>query len=293
MVITIRFDAIFLMVHHVAVKLAYDGREFNGSQRQPKVRTVEGEVLRALKKIGAIEGAKEARFRTASRTDAGVSALGNVICFDTDFDPGRLIHALNAVSEGVFYHGLALVDDDFSPRRARMRWYRYYHSTNGIDLGKFVACAHLFEGRHDFVRFCKPEGRATVKTVDRIDVRSVGDIIVIDLHAREFLRNMVRRMVAAMVEVGRGRASVDEVREVLEGRIGSFGLAKSEDLVLMDVRYMIEIPTIVTVPFRHEVRRRRQEALIELFFFDILSGPSLDLTKSDWTNEPDSMSGGS
>jgi tRNA pseudouridine38-40 synthase len=156
-----------------------------------------------------------------------------------------------------------------------------------------VACAHLFEGRHDFLRFCKPEGRATVKTVDKIDVRSVGDIIVIDLYAREFLRNMVRRMVAAMGEVGRGRASIDEVQEVLDGKMGSFGLAKSEDLVLVDVRYVIEIPTIVTVPFRHEVRRRRREALIELFFYDILSGLSHDLTRSDWTNGPNSMSGDS
>lgn len=281
------------MVWTAALKIAYDGRDFNGSQRQPDVRTVDGEVLRALKRIEAISSITDSRFRVASRTDRGVSALGNVVCFDTEFEEDRLLHALNAVSKGVYYFGLANVPADFSPRRARQRWYRYYQPSYGIDLERFTSCAKIFEGRHDFLRFCKPEGRATVKTVDRVDVRSVGDIIVIDLYAREFLRNMVRRMVAAMGEVGRGRASVDEVREVLEGKMGSFGLAKSEDLVLMDVRYMIEIPTIVTVPFRHEVRRRRQEALIELFFFDILSGLSRDLTKSDWTNGPDSMRGGS
>jgi hypothetical protein len=54
---------------------------------------------------------------------------------------------------------------------------------------------------------------------------------------------------------------------------------------------MIEIPTIVTVPLRHEVRRRRQEALRDLLFFDILSDPNGNLTNSVWTNERDSKSG--
>ncbi len=281
------------MVWTAALKIAYDGRDFNGSQRQPDVRTVDGEVLRALKKIEAISSATDSRFRVASRTDRGVSALGNVVCFDTEFEENRLLHALNAVSKGVYYYGLAKVPEDFSPRRARQRWYRYFFPCEGIDLERFTSCAKVFEGRHDFLRFCKPEGRATIKTVDRVEVRLVGDIIVIELYAREFLRNMVRRMVAAMGEVGRGRASIDEVREVLEGKAGNFGLARAEDLVLMDVRYMIEIPIIVTVPLRHEVRRRRQEALRDLLFFDILSDPNRNLTNSVWTNERDSMSGGS
>jgi len=258
------------MVWTVAVKIAYDGRDFNGSQRQPDVRTVEGEAIRSLIKIEAIKNAKEARFRVASRTDRGVSALGNVICFDTDFEEDRLLHALNAVSKDVFYYGLARVPHDFSPRRGTQRWYRYYHPSEGIDLDLFRDCARLFEGRHDFVRFCKPEGKATMKTVDKVAVLPIGDMIIIDLYAREFLRNMVRRMVAAMTEVGRGRVGLEAVSDLLEGKEGSFGLAKAEGLVLMDVRYDFEIPVIITAPFRREVRERRQEAMVELLFYDSL-----------------------
>jgi tRNA pseudouridine38-40 synthase len=268
------------MVWTVAVKIAYEGRDFAGSQRQPDVRTVEGEVIRSLIKIEAIKNAKEARFRVASRTDRGVSALGNVVCFDTDFDEDRLLHALNAVSEDVFYHGLARVPRDFSPRRGKQRWYRYYHPSEGIDPELFRECARLFEGRHDFIRFCKPEGKATMKTVEKVAVMPIGDMIVVDLYAREFLRNMVRRMVSAMAEVGRGRVGLDAVSELLAGNEGSLGLAKSEGLVLMDVRYDIEIPVTITAPFRREVRQRRQGALVELLFYDCLLEPQESLGKN-------------
>jgi len=267
------------MVWTAAVKIAYDGRDFNGSQRQPDLGTVEGEVLRALVKIEAIASAKEARFRVASRTDRGVSALGNVYCFDTDFEQGRLLHALNAVSEKVFYYGLAQVPHDFSPRRGKQRWYRYYHPSEGVDPELFQECAHLFEGRHDFIRFCKPEGKATIKTVDKVSVLPIGDTIIIDLYAREFLRNMVRRMVAAMAEVGRGRVRLQAVSELLQGKEGNLGLAKAEGLVLMDVRYDVEIPITITAPFRREVRERRQEALVELLFYDSLIDPQDSLGK--------------
>ena len=267
------------MVWTAAVKIAYDGRDFNGSQRQPDLGTVEGEVLRALVRIEAISSAKEARFRVASRTDRGVSALGNVYCFDTDFEQDRLLHALNAVSENVFYYGLAHVPHDFSPRRGKQRWYRYYHPSEGVDPELFRECAHLFEGRHDFIRFCKPEGKATIKTVDKVEVLPIGDTIIIDLYAREFLRNMVRRMVAAMAEVGRGRVGLEAVSELLQGKEGNLGLAKAEGLVLMDVRYDFEIPITITAPFRREVTERRQEALVELLFYDSLIDPQDSLRK--------------
>lgn len=265
------------MAWTAALKIAYDGRDFNGSQRQPDMRTVEGEVLRALKRIKAISSVTESRFRTASRTDAGVSALGNVVCFDTDFEPDRLLHALNAVSEDVHYYGLVKVPSDFTPRRAKQRWYRYYLSGDDIDLDRFVACARLFEGRHDFQRFCKPEGKATVKTVEKVAVQWVGDIIVIDLYAREFLRNMVRRMIAAMTEVGRGRVALDEVMKALNGREKSFGLAKAEGLVLMDVLYPIDVPVMVSASFRRKVKRRRERAMQELLFYDRLTEVDNDI----------------
>ncbi len=123
------------MVWHAAVMIAYDGREFTGSQRQPDKRTVEDECIRALKKIHAIDSVEDSRFRVASRTDRGVSALCNVIVFETGFRPDLLLQALNAASETVYFYAYAEVGSDFSPRRAKQRWYRYFLAfEDGMDL---------------------------------------------------------------------------------------------------------------------------------------------------------------
>jgi tRNA pseudouridine38-40 synthase len=252
-----------------AVRIAYDGGKFMGSQRQPGERTVEGEVLRCLRKIHAIESAEDARFRVASRTDRGVSALCNVACFDTSFREKELLRALNGVAEDVHFLAYSPVPPEFSPRRAKGRWYRYLAPAENIDLGKFRACADLFVGKHDFQRFCKPEGKSTTKTITSVDVLALGDMIVVDLRAREFLRNMVRRMVAAMLAVGKGEATLDEVSSALEGMDTSFGLAPAEGLILMEVDHGLEWRMAGDLLVA-SLRRKRDEAMRALMFEEML-----------------------
>jgi tRNA pseudouridine38-40 synthase len=259
------------MKWRAAVKLAYDGRDFYGSQRQPEVPTVEDEVIRCLRKIEAIEGAKEARFRTASRTDRGVSALGNVVAFDTSFSKRSLLRALNSASESVYYYAWADVPASFSPRRASARWYRYFLPAEGLDVEMVSNCAELFQGRHDFRRFCKEDKRSTVKTLDKVGVIPLGEFLVIDLEGREFLRNMVRRVVAALQQVGRGRSSLDEVMRALEGENAQFGLVPPENLCLMEVRYPIDFKAEAPPTLRGKVRKGSQDSFVRLAFFDNLS----------------------
>jgi tRNA pseudouridine38-40 synthase len=258
------------MVRRIAVKLAYDGRNFMGSQRQPSGPTVEGESLRALIEIGAVEDARSSRFASASRTDRGVSALGNVIAFNTGFR-GDLLRAFNAATDSVHAYSLAEVEDDFSPRRAEQRWYRYFLPNRGFDLTRVEACAKLFEGRHDFARFCRSEGRTTVRAIDSIDLLTVGDFVVIDVRARDFLWNMIRRMVAAMSEVGLGRAELSVVSKALEGEPISFGLAPSDHLWLMDVAYDIEFQPECPPTLRRKIEEGRGRAFVAMAFFDALS----------------------
>jgi len=246
------------------VKIAYDGRDFMGSQRQPDLLTVESEVLRALTKIEAIESVQSARFKAASRTDRGVSALRNVVAFDTTFRRSQLLRALNSASDIVFFYGWAEVPRAFTPRRARRRWYRYHLPLEGLDPRRVVACAKLFEGEHDFRRFCKSEGRSTVKKIERVEVSEDGGFLVIDLYAREFLRNMVRRMVAAMSEVGRGRASLDEVMRSLSGEDVSFGLAPAENLVLMDIEYDLDFSIECTPTLLRKMRIYSEDVSLRL-----------------------------
>jgi tRNA pseudouridine38-40 synthase len=260
------------VVWRAAIKLAYDGRSFMGSQRQPGERTVESELISALVKIGAIESADASRFRVASRTDRGVSALGNVVAFETDFPREALLRAINSAVEDVYVYGVAEVPSSFSPRRARGRWYRYIMSSRDLDISKVIECGNALQGRHDFRRFCKPEGKSTVKTLESVSVREADGIMVIDLRAREFLRNMVRRMVASMVKAGEGKASLSEVISALEGKDITFGLAPAEGLTLMDIDYGFQFSVECPPTMSRRADEYRLDAFSRLEFADSLLG---------------------
>ena len=195
----------------VAVRFAYLGDGFSGSQIQPEVRTVEGEMRAALHKVCGLDDDR-LDLRIASRTDRGVNALGNVAVFNTGIeDPDTLLRALNAVSDGIFYTAYAEVDGDFNPRHASARSYRYVIPSEGLNIDLARECAKLFIGEHDFVRFCRPDGF--------------------------FLWNMVRRTAAAIISVASGRSSLDEVRSALEGEDINFGVARADALTLTSVEY--------------------------------------------------------
>ena len=251
-----------------AVKLAYEGKDFLGFQRQPHANTVEDKVIEALIEIEAIGDVASSRFRGASRTDAGVSALGNVVAFDTEFRKDKLLHALNAVSDNVYFYGVAEVPESFSPRRASQRWYRYFLPSRNLDAAQVMESSKLFLGKHDFKCFCKVDERSTVKVVQSIEVFPLGDFLIIDIRAREFLRSMVRRMVAGMDAVGKGKATLDDIRRALEGEACQFGMASPERLCLMDVEYPFQFELSCPAPLRKSLETKRQSNFIELAFYD-------------------------
>jgi tRNA pseudouridine38-40 synthase len=225
------------MTLRVAVKIAYIGGDFCGSQIQPNVRTVEGVILSDLQAICHMTP-EELDVRMASRTDSGVNALGNVVVFNTDFDDFVvLLKALNAVSKGVFYRSIAIVRKDFNPRIADRRLYRYIIPGDGMDFERARTCARLFQGEHDFQRFCRTEGRPTEATIDSIDLWRDGDVIIADFSAVFYLWNMIRRIMAAVISVGKGWIKIEDVHRALEGADVTFGLARPDALTLMDVIY--------------------------------------------------------
>ncbi len=258
------------MLDRVAVKFAYDGTRFMGSQRQPRERTAESELLSALIKIGAISSPGENRFRVASRTDRGVSALGNVFAVDTSFRRQELLGALNAVCRDMYCYALAEVPDSFSPRRAKERWYRYHLPYRGQDLGLMIECAREFQGEHEFRLFCKPEGRTTLRTLGSVELRLEDEMVIIDLRAREFLRNMVRRIVSAMDQVGQGRVSLNEVRCALQGQGRSWGLAEPEGLFLMDVDHGLDMLSGPLGPMHERAVQERDRAWVRWSYHRLL-----------------------
>ena len=221
----------------LAVRFAYLGDGFCGSQVQPGCRTVEGEMLSAIRRITGWDD-DSISLRIASRTDKGVNATGNVAAFHCpDGDPHELLRALNAVSEGVFYRSFAIVDEDFNPRHATLREYKYVLPSKGLDPDLARNCASLFVGEHDFLRFCRPDGKPTVLTLDSLDVETVDETVVLTYRAKYFLWNMVRRTAAAISSVASGRSTVDDVSAALEGRAVNFGIARPDALTLTDIRY--------------------------------------------------------
>src|SRR5439155_11205223 len=138
----------------------------HGSQAQPAHRTVHGEVAQALAKLGTDPA--DARLRWAGRTDAGVSARGNVVALSTDFDRARLLQALTRNMEDAWAWALAPVDDAFDPRLARERHYRY-HLRSDVAAEALGRAMQPFVARHDFTGFCRlEEGKDPVSHVTRI-----------------------------------------------------------------------------------------------------------------------------
>ena len=222
----------------VAVKIAYLGKLFSGSQIQPEQNTVEGQVISDLVTTGNGRSADWFDLKVASRTDAGVNALGNVIVFNTTFsDNETLLRALNAVSKNVYYRSIADVDGDFNPRYANLRSYRYVVTYKDADIERMRECSKVFLGYHDFKRFCKYDGKPTDTELTHVAVSEENGTVYFEFESRYFLWNMIRRISAAIIEVGRGRATVEEVREVLDGKEGTFGLGRADALTLTDVIY--------------------------------------------------------
>jgi tRNA pseudouridine38-40 synthase len=211
----------------------YDGTDFAGFQVQPEARTVQGELEAALAQIS---GGSRIRIQAAGRTDAGVHAHGQVIAFtDPKGRPaGELARALNALLPGdVSLRELRQAPIEFHPRRAaRYREYRYT-VWNGprsplrerfalgvrdpLDTTAMERAGSVLVGRHDFSAFGVAH-RQPVRTIHWVRVRRKGSLVTIDVAADAFLRQMVRRIVAVLLEAGHGTIDEEAVAEALASR---------------------------------------------------------------------------
>ena len=218
-----------------ALLVEYDGADFNGSQYQANARTVQGELESAAI---TVFGDQIARIRMASRTDAGVHALGQVAAIDleTDKPTSEIRNALNGnLSEDVCVRNVRMASDDFDPRRdAIAREYQYvindgatpspirrrneYHVRYRLNAGVMADAAQLFVGVHDFASFAAStadEG-STVRRVDTADVyRRSGGRVIFEVRANAFVRQQIRRMVATLVTIGSGSRSIESVESLL------------------------------------------------------------------------------
>jgi tRNA pseudouridine38-40 synthase len=209
------------------------------------------------------------RVAFAGRTDAGVNARGQVASFLTQsrLDMSTMQRALNAwLPEDVSVLDVAEVAMSFDPRRgARRRAYRYvienrlarpaldraraWHVPGALDVETMARAARKLEGRHDFAAFAsrlEDEDASTVREVYCFDVSRREPRIVLDVEANAFLPHQVRRMIGALVEVGRGKMSPGDFVSLLDGAPSRAGpAAPPHGLYLMRVDY--EAPLFATL----------------------------------------------
>ena len=215
-----------------SAKVEYDGTDFAGFQVNPGKRTVQGVLEAALARLGDGE---EQRVDGAGRTDAGVHARRQVIGFTyagrlNETELGRALDAL--LPPDLSVSNLRRVPAGFNPRyAARYREYRYT-VWNGprsplrerlalgvrapLDIAAMARAGSAFIGRHDFRSFGATD-RSPVRTVSLVRIRQEGRLVTIDVGADSFLRGMVRRMVAVLLEVGLGKMDETAVRAALAG----------------------------------------------------------------------------
>ena len=217
------------------LELEYEGTRYAGWQAQPHARTVQGELLKAAEQL------LDSRVEVggSGRTDAGVHALRQVAHLKSKTagrapNPTQLKTSLNKLlPHDINVLRVATARPSFHARHdARARFYVYQIATRRTAFGKaFVwwvrdrldvtamkAACGFIEGRHDFSSFCEGPGeqRSTLVEVVRAELAVEGGLILFRLGASHFLWKMVRRVLGALVEVGRGNLSTEEFGALLQ-----------------------------------------------------------------------------
>ena len=225
-----------------AATVSYDGTAMVGSQRQPNGRTVQQELETAAKALFGVP----TRVELAGRTDSGVHAIGQVAAMtaETRLEANTVGRALNAhLPDDVAVRDVRETAEGFDPRRwARRRWYRYTINNGeardpltrrtawlvegNLDLPAMQRAAEALAGRQDFIA-CSgqlEDGRTSVRTVFTAGWTSEGRALLFDIEADAFLPQMVRRLVGALVRIGRGSQEVEEfVRLLRQAEPGAIG----------------------------------------------------------------------
>ena len=219
------------------ILIEYDGRDFVGWQRQDNGFSVQQAIEEAIGKYSS----ETVTLFGAGRTDSGVHALGMRAHIEIakPFDAFRLMEALNARMrpDPVAVTACEVVPDDWHARFSCIgRSYIYrianrrapltlergkaWQVSRPLDEGAMHRAAQALVGRHDFTTFRSVhcQAQSPLKTLDRLDVRREGDMILIEAEARSFLHHQVRSMVGCLALVGMGRWDESEVGKALAAK---------------------------------------------------------------------------
>ena len=223
-------------MRNIKLTIEYDGKDFNGWQKQPNKLNIQGEIERAIENVTG----EKVELIASGRTDAGVHALGQVANFKTNSKMAieKIPIAINSqVKKSIRIKNAEEVDENFHSRfNCKRKTYRYvidnskygtaiyrnisYHMPIKLNVEEMKKAIKYFEGKHDFKAF-KSSGtssKSSVRTIYSAQILVEGDNIGIDLTGNGFLYNMVRIIAGTLVDVGLGKIKAEDIPKIIEGK---------------------------------------------------------------------------
>lgn len=238
--------------------IAYDGTDYRGWQIQPDQVTVAGTIAKCFKEVFN----HDLHIFGASRTDAGVHALGQVALFNTNLEISgeKLTFALNNIlPKSILLRRVEKVDLNFNPRaNVKQKVYCYYifdkrplpffarygHCPKyQFDKEKLLNALQIFVGTHDFRSFCTGyEMETTIRTVDSIELNYLKKYRVyqVVIKGKSFLQYMIRRIVGAALDIAMYKnRSISEISHALQeaNPEQNFFTAPASGLILHKIYY--------------------------------------------------------
>ena len=237
--------------------MQYDGSRYHGWQIQPGEKTIQGELVEAVSSLVGTQ----TYVHGASRTDAGVSALGQVALFEVD-SPIPTENFPDAINDRL-PRDIVVTAAEVAPRKfdlmggAKSKLYRYtiftgrfrpvlrlnqcWHLPRRLDTDAMNQAAQRLVGTKDFKSFAaaKDKRDQTVRTIFCCEVACESEWIYVDVEGNAFLYNMVRNIVGTLVDIGTGRWKPEKINDILEAknRTAAGRLAPPEGLCLMWIKY--------------------------------------------------------
>lgn len=240
---------------NIKLTVAYDGSNFNGFQIQPDVRTVQGELEKALKRLNK----EEISIISAGRTDAGVHATMHVSNFLTNSVLPAEAYKFKLKKYLPF--DISIIESkevkkDFHSRfDAKSKKYRYVicnakvfyphqrnyklHIKHDLDINNMKLAANLLKGEHDFSAFMKlGQDKNPVRNITNIEIYRLDEDIILEFEAQSFLHNQIRIMVGLLIDIGRGFREVNYVNEIFEKKIERAAKTYGpQGLYLVEIKY--------------------------------------------------------
>ena len=212
--------------------VSYDGTNFHGFQVQDNLRTVQEEIEKVLKVITKTD----TRIYPAGRTDTGVHGIGQVFHFDTEIvmKEWNMKNAINSrLPRDIYIKEVEYASEDFHSRFTKhtkeyhyiidlneydplLGNYRYFYR-HKLDIDKMIEASKVFVGEHDFASFTKNHKMEnTVRTIYSIDYEFKDKVLTLKFKGNGFLHNMIRIIVAMLIEVGNNRMEIERLKEIME-----------------------------------------------------------------------------